>query len=67
MDAEYNDIQEWRYKDLLPVFGAEPAKSKTFQVRTKAELDELLKDEEFSVAKYIQVRRERVPFITVDI
>ena len=55
MDAEYNDIQEWKYKDLLAVFGATPEKSKTYQVRTKKETDELFKDENFSSAPYIQV------------
>jgi len=57
MDAEYNDIQEWKYKDLLAVFGADPDKSKTYQVRTKKETDALFKDENFSSAPYIQVRR----------
>lgn len=56
MDAEYNDIQEWRNKDLLAVFGADPEKSKTYQVRTKKETDDLFKDEKFSSAPYIQVQ-----------
>ena len=56
MDASYNDIQPWKFKDLLPVFGADPNDSKTFQVKTKKELDDLFKDEDFSAAKYIQVR-----------
>lgn len=56
MDAEYNDIQQWRYKDLLAVFGADPKKSKTFQVRTKQEVHDLFNDKEFSSAPYIQVR-----------
>lgn len=55
MDAEYNDIQQWKYKDLLSVFGADPKKSKTFQVRTKQEVHDLFNDKEFSSAPYIQV------------
>jgi len=56
MDAEYNDIQQWKFKDLLPVFGADPKNSKTFQVRTKQEVHDLFNDKEFSSAPYIQVR-----------
>jgi pyruvate decarboxylase len=55
MDAEYNDIQEWKFKDLLAVFGADPEKSKTFQVRNKQDVHDLFDDEEFSSAPYIQV------------
>jgi len=59
MEAEYNDIQEWKVKDLLDVFGADPKKSKTYQLRTKKETDDLFKDESFSSAPYIQVRSHR--------
>jgi pyruvate decarboxylase len=62
MEAEYNDIQEWKFKDLLDVFGADAKKSKTYQVRTKKETDELFKDENFSSAPYIQVRA-RLPLV----
>jgi pyruvate decarboxylase len=44
MSAEYNDIQEWKYKDLLPV------------VRTKQETHDLFQNKEFSSAPFIQVR-----------
>ena len=54
MDESYNDIQLWKYKDLLAVFGADPKKSKTFQVKTKQELDSLFLNKEFSSAPYIQ-------------
>ena len=54
MDAVYNDIQQWKYKDLMAVFGAHPEKSKTFQVKTKQEADQLFKDNDFSSASYIQ-------------
>ena len=56
MDAAYNDIQEWRYKDLVSVFGADPEKSKTYQIKTKQEAEDLFKDENFSSAPYLQVR-----------
>ena len=56
MDAAYNDVQEWKYKDLVSVFGADPKKSKTYQVKTKQEADNLFKDKNFSSAPYLQVR-----------
>lgn len=56
MDATYNDIQEWHYKDLVAVFGADPHKSKTYQVKTKQEAEDLFKDKNFSSAPYLQVR-----------
>ena len=55
MEAEYNDIQQWKHTDLLNVFGADPKKSKTFQVKTKQEAHDLFNDVEFSSAPYIQV------------
>lgn len=55
MDASYNDIQEWKYKDLVSVFGADPKISKTYQVKTKQEAENLFKDENFSSAPYLQV------------
>ncbi len=54
-DAAYNDVQTWKYKDLLSVFGADPQQSKTFQVKTRGELDQLFSDREFAASKYIQV------------
>ena len=55
MDATYNDIQQWNFKDLVAVFGADPKKSKTYQVRTKQEAENLFKDKDFSSAPYLQV------------
>ena len=55
MDAKYNDIQQWRYKDLVSVFGADPKRSKTYQVKTKQEAEDLFKDGNFSSAPYLQV------------
>ena len=55
MDASYNDVQEWKYKDLVTVFGADPNKSKTYQVKTKQAAEDLFKDENFSSAPNFQV------------
>ena len=54
MDASYNDIQTWKYKDLVSVFGADPKKSKTYSVKTKQEAEDLFRDTEFAAAKYLQ-------------
>lgn len=56
MDADYNDIQQWKFKDLVSVFGADPMKSKTYQVKTKQEAEDLFRNENFSSAPYLQVR-----------
>lgn len=54
-DAAYNDIQSWKFNDLVPAFGARPDQYKTHQVRTKQQLLGLLKDKDFSDAKTLQV------------
>lgn len=56
MEATYNDVQPWKYKDLVAVFGADPKKYKTFQIKTKEELNQLFDDKTFSSAPYLQVR-----------
>lgn len=55
MDASYNDIQPWKNKDILHVFGADPKKSKTFKVQTKQEAEDLFNDKEFCSAPFLQV------------
>ena len=46
MAQAYNDIQEWKYKDLVGVFGGTSAK--TYQVRSKADVKALFSDSEFA-------------------
>lgn len=55
MDAEYNDIGQWKFKELVNVFGADPKESKTVQVKTKQEAEDLFNDQQFSSAPYLQV------------
>lgn len=55
MIESYNDIQTWKFKDLVATFGADPKKSKTFQIKTKQEAHDLFNDKEFSSAPYLQV------------
>lgn len=44
----YNDVQEWRYKDLPAVFGAPDGSVLTYRVETRQQVEELFGDEEFS-------------------
>lgn len=61
MDASYNDVQEWRYKDLVPAFGAKEGEYKTYQVKTKNEVDALFKDKKFCSAPYLQFVELYIP------
>lgn len=51
MDAEYNDVVPWQYKELVTVFGGTDGNSKKYQVKTKAEAEALLKDPDFNERK----------------
>ncbi|KAF4995663.1 pyruvate decarboxylase [Fusarium heterosporum] len=53
MDAVYNDINNWKFKDLVSVFGGEKT-CKTFQIKTKSELNALMTDKEFNAAECLQ-------------
>ena len=48
MDAQYNDVQPWRYTELPRAFGAREGQAKTYQVRTRKEVEALFADPEFS-------------------
>ncbi|KAL5121107.1 hypothetical protein ACEQ8H_000958 [Pleosporales sp. CAS-2024a] len=48
MHDSYNDIQDWNYAALPAVFGARDAQCKTYCVRTRAALDDLLRDDAFA-------------------
>ncbi|KAF2144593.1 uncharacterized protein K452DRAFT_284919 [Aplosporella prunicola CBS 121167] len=47
-EAVYNDVQEWKYKDIPATFGAKPETTRTYQVRTKDDVEKLFADEEFA-------------------
>ncbi|KAH6678998.1 pyruvate decarboxylase-like protein [Halenospora varia] len=57
MDAVYNDIASWHFKDLVKVFGAEEGNAKTFQIESK----ELFEDKQFNVAECIQFVELYIP------
>lgn len=54
-DAGYNDIQNWHYKDLLPAFGAKEGNYKTYQIKTKDDVNALFQDKNFASAPYLQL------------
>ena len=52
MDAEYNDVATWKYKDLVAAFGGvKGSGSHTYAVKTPAELSQLLDDPDFNAAR----------------
>lgn len=53
---EYNDVQEWKYKELVPVFGAQEGSYATYRVETKDELQKLFQDKEFSSGETQKLR-----------
>ncbi|KAI4262991.1 MAG: hypothetical protein L6R42_001840 [Xanthoria sp. 1 TBL-2021] len=53
-EASYNDISQWKYTDLIPTFGGTPENSKTYQVKTKQEAEDLFNDKEFALAGKLQ-------------
>ncbi|KAK4452056.1 putative pyruvate decarboxylase [Podospora aff. communis PSN243] len=55
MKAEYNDIQKWKYTEVPEVFGASPKEVRKFVIKTKEELEKLLKDKSFNEAKGLQL------------
>lgn len=54
MEADYNDIAPWKFKDLVNVFDGEAKKAKTFQVKTKDEVHKLFEDSNFNAAETLQ-------------
>lgn len=54
MDAEYNDVVRWKYKDLMTVLGGDDQTTRKFQVHSKRELNDLLKDEQFNNSSGVQ-------------
>jgi len=54
MNAEYNDVQEWKWKDLVPAFGAKEGEYKTYTIKSREELDQLMADDNFNSAPYLQ-------------
>jgi pyruvate decarboxylase len=54
MEAEYNDIQKWKYTEVPEVFGATEQQVRKFVIKTKEELEKLLEDKQFNEAEGMQ-------------
>lgn len=61
MDAVYNDIAQWSFKDLVKVFGAKEGSYKTFQIKTKDQVHELFNDKQFNAAECLQFVELYIP------
>lgn len=61
MDAVYNDIAPWSFKELVHVFGGVQKNAKTFQVKTKDQVNELLDDKDFNAADCLQFVELYIP------
>jgi len=61
MDADYNDIQEWRNKDLVKAFGAKEGTYRTYTIKTKEEITKLFADKEFNSADVLQFVELYIP------
>ncbi|KZL69536.1 pyruvate decarboxylase, partial [Colletotrichum incanum] len=54
MDAKYNDIQCWKYTDLCNVYGGLDC-CKTYQVKTRSQLEKLLSDPDFAITNCLRL------------
>lgn len=61
MEAEYNDIAPWHFKDLVTVFGGTEKNTRKLQVRTRDELQKLFKEDEFNKAGKLQLVEVYMP------
>lgn len=52
----YNDVQEWKYKELPGIFGAKDGEVLTYRVETKEQLDKLFEDQTFSSGETKKMR-----------
>ncbi|KAF2793735.1 pyruvate decarboxylase [Melanomma pulvis-pyrius CBS 109.77] len=55
-EDSYNDVQEWRYKDLPKAFGAKDGEVLTYRVESKQEVEDLFKDQEFASGDTTKLR-----------
>jgi pyruvate decarboxylase len=61
MDAVYNDIAPWSFKELVHVFGGVQKNAKTYQVKTKDQVNELFEDKGFNAAECLQFVELYIP------
>jgi pyruvate decarboxylase len=51
MNASYNDVVTWKYRDLGTIFGGTEKTFQSYAVRTPAELEKLLANEGFTTKR----------------
>ncbi|TAQ87358.1 hypothetical protein B7494_g4319 [Chlorociboria aeruginascens] len=61
MDAAYNDIAAWKFKDIVNVFGAKEGTTKTYQIKTKDQVNKLFSDKSFAAADVFQFVELYIP------
>lgn len=61
MQAEYNDIKTWKYTDVPAAFSSTEKEVKTFVIKTKDELEKLLKDKDFNERQGLQFVELHMP------
>jgi len=61
MEAVYNDIQPWRYKEAISFFGAKEGAAKIHQLKTKEDTNKLFTDKEFNAADVLQFVELHIP------
>lgn len=55
MEADYNDIAPWDFKEMVTVFGGTDKTTRKLQIRTRAELEKLFAEDEFNRADKLQL------------
>ena len=61
MEAEYNDIAPWDFKELVTVFGGTDKTTRKIQIKTRNELEKLFSEEEFNKAGKLQLVEVYMP------
>ena len=61
MEAVYNDVQTWKYKEAVSFFGAKEGAAKTYELRTKEETNKLFTDKDFNAADVLQFVELYIP------
>ncbi|BDD57641.1 Pyruvate decarboxylase 1 [Monascus purpureus] len=60
-EASYNDIQPWRYKEIMTLVGAEPDQYQVHSVQTRDQLEALIADSDFSHPTRLQFVELHMP------
>ncbi|KAF4556243.1 Pyruvate decarboxylase-like protein 2 [Elsinoe fawcettii] len=53
-NQDYNEIQPWKYTQIVDTFGGKKGEYDTFQVKSKEDVEKLFGNEKFSSAPYLQ-------------